>query len=276
MRHMLAGQNLGVTIGRAGQVIDQGEWDIVFCRSFITEYNLYRRGGNNLFPIYLYPDTSKTTLFDTELHTDAPGGRHPNLASTFLTDCSRRLDMEFIPDGKGDLYKTFGPEDILHYMYAIFYSSSYRNRYAAFLKIDFPRLPLTTNANLFRALCERGERLVRLHLIEQFGKALPAYPTEGNNIVEKIEYVEIQDQPEQGRVYINKAQCFDSIPSEVWEFHIGGYQVCEKWLKDRKGQVLSFNDIKHYQRIVAALKETTTLMEQIDEMIEKHGGWPIE
>jgi predicted helicase len=276
MRHMLAGQNLGITIGRAGQVIDQGEWDIVFCSRFITEYNLYRRGGNNLFPIYLYPDTSKTTLFDTELHTDVQGGRRPNLASTFLTDCSRRLGLEFIPDGKGDLYKTFGPEDIVHYMYAIFYSSSYRKRYVAFLKIDFPRLPLTSNPNLFRALCERGERLVRLHLMEQFGKALPAYPVEGNNIVEKIEYVEIQDQPEQGRVYINKVQCFDCIPSEVWEFHIGGYQVCEKWLKDRKGRTLLYEDIQHYQRMVAALAETITLMEKIDETIEEHGGWPIE
>lgn len=184
--------------------------------------------------------------------------------------------MEFIPDGKGNLYKTFGPEDILHYMYAIFYSSGYRSRYAAFLKMDFPRLPLTSDPNLFRALCERGERLLRLHLMEQFGKALPTYPAEGNNIVEKIEYVEIQDQPEQGRVYINKAQCFDGVYSQVWEFHIGGYQVCEKWLKDRKGRVLSFNDIKHYQMIVAALAATIILMEQIDAAIDEYGGWPIE
>ncbi len=112
--------------------------------------------------------------------------------------------------------------------------------------------------------------------MEQFGKALPTYPAEGNNIVEKIEYVERRNQLEQGCVYINKAQYFDGIPPEVWEFHIGGYQICEKWLKDRKGQVLSFNDIKLYQRIVAALIETTSLMKQIDEVIEEHGGWPIE
>jgi len=276
MHHKLATQNLGITIGRAGQVVDQGEWDIVFCSRFITEYNLYRRGGNNLFPIYLYPDTSKATLFDSELQTDAPGGRRPNLAPTFIADCSQRLGMEFLPDGKGDLHKTFGPEDILHYMYALFYSASYRNRYAAFLKIDFPRLPLTSNPHLFRALCERGERLVRLHLMEQFGKALPTYPAEGNNIVEKIEYVERRNQLEQGCVYINIAQYFDGIPPELWESDIGGYQICEKWLKDRKGQVLSFNDIKLYQRIVAALIETTSLMKQIDEVIEEHGGWPIE
>jgi Type ISP C-terminal specificity domain len=66
------------------------------------------------------------------------------------------------------------------------------------------------------------------------------------------------------------------VSPDVWEFHVGGYQVCQKWLKDRKGRVLSFGDIGHYQRIVAALTETTGLMERIDKVIEEHGGWPIE
>jgi hypothetical protein len=85
-----------------------------------------------------------------------------------------------------------------------------------------------------------------------------------------------RDQPEQGRVYISKTQYFDGVPRNIWEFHVGGYQVCQKWLKDRKDQVLSFDDIKHYQHIVAALAETITLMTNIDEVIEEHGGWPIE
>jgi predicted helicase len=257
-------------------VIDQGEWDIVFCTNYITEYNLYRRGGNNLFPLYLYPDASKRTLFDTELHTDAPGGRRPNFAQTFTKDFAERLGMEFIPDGKGNLHKTFGPEDIFHYMYAIFYSPTYRSRYAQFLKIDFPRLPLTSSADLFCELYALGDRLVGLHLMERFGQTKPTYPVDGNNTVEKIEYVEPHSQLEQGRVYINKAQYFDGLSREVWEFHIGGYQVCEKWLKDRKERRLSFDDIQHYQRIVAALAETNILMVKIDETIDEHGGWPIE
>ena len=276
MRHMLAGQNVGITIGRAGQVIDQGEWDIVFCTLNITEYNLYRRGGNNLFPLYLYPDTSKRTLFDIELHENTPGGRRPNLAQTFTKDFSERLDMEFISDGKGDLHKTFGPENILHYMYSIFYSPTYRNRYAQFLKIDFPRLPLTSNPDLFRELCTIGIRLVGLHLMEKFGEHKPNYPVDGNHKVEKVEYTQTNDIPEQGRVWINKTQYFDGVSPEVWEFHVGGYQVCHKWLKDRKGRTLSFDDVKHYQRIVGALAETIILMEQIDEVIDEHGGWPIE
>ena len=77
-------------------------------------------------------------------------------------------------------------------------------------------------------------------------------------------------------MYINKTQYFNGVPAEVWEFYVGGYQVCHKWLKDRKGRTLSYENIQHYQRIVAALAETITLMEKIDETIEEHGGWPIE
>lgn len=80
---------------------------------------------------------------------------------------------------------------------------------------------------------------------------------------------------ETGRVWINPTQYFDGVPEEVWQFHIGGYQVCHKWLKDRKGRRLSYDDIAHYQRIVAALSETIRLMAEIDGAIAAHGGWPI-
>ncbi len=233
------------------------------------------KDGSNAFPLYLFPQPNKNTLFDTNQPSDAHGGRRPNLSSAFITAISHKLNMQFIPDGKGDLQQTFGPEDIFHYMYAVFHSPTYRSRYAEFLKIDFPRLPLTSNTNLFRALCKFGERLVALHLMEQFGANLPTYPIDGNNMVEKVEYLVADKQPEQGRVSINKTQYFDGVPQHIWEFHVGGYQVCHKWLKDRKGRVLSFDDIRHYQRIVAALAETFTLMEQIDVVIAEHGGWPI-
>ena len=117
---------------------------------------------------------------------------------------------------------------------------------------------------------------LELHLMEQYGEHMPNYPEPGNNMVEKVEYTQSTDNPDQGRVWINKTQYFDGVPPEVWEFHVGGYQVCHKWLKDRKGRQLDMNDVVHYERIVGALAETITLMEQIDEVIEEHGGWPIE
>ena len=168
------------------------------------------------------------------------------------------------------------PEDIFTYMYATFHAPSYRERYAEFLKIDFPRLPLTSNTDLFRELCKLGDRLVGLHLMEKFGQITTRYPVSGNDVVEKIDYASSADAPEQGRVWINKTQYIEGVPPEVWEFHIGGYQVCQKWLKDRKGRKLDFNDIKHYQRMVAALAETIELMRQIDEVVDEHGGWPIQ
>jgi len=112
--------------------------------------------------------------------------------------------------------------------------------------------------------------------MEQHGEHKPNYPIDGNHKVEKAEYTQPTDNPDQGRVWINKTQYFDNIPLDVWEFHVGGYQVCHKWLKDRKGHTLSYDDIKHYQQIVGALAETITLMEQIDTKIEEYGGWPIE
>ncbi len=230
--------------------------------------------GSSVFPVYLYPDRNKKGLFDTNESSNALGGRFPNLAPSFISVLTDHLNLEFIPDGKGDLQKTFGPEDTFNFIYAIFYSPSYRTRYAEFLKTDFPRLPLTSNADLFRQLCKLGERLVGLHLMERYGTALPMYPEEGNNKVEKVEYRAVKDQP--GRVYINKTQYFEGVSSEVWNFYVGGYQVCHKWLKDRKERALSYEDIKHYQRMVAALAETIILMEQIDEAIEDQGGWPIE
>ena len=161
-------------------------------------------------------------------------------------------------------------------MYAILHSPTYRLRYAEFLKVDYPRIPLPCNGELFRALCAIGDRLVGLHLMEKYGQNLPIYPEVGDNVVEKVEYSQPSHKTEQGRVYINKIQYFDEVPLEVWDFYIGGFQVCQKWLKDRKGRKLEHYDIQHYRRIVAALAETITLMEQIDATIEERGGWPIE
>ena len=230
---------------------------------------------NYVFPIYLYPlNTARATLFDTDAPTDAPGGRRPNLSPIFIADFAAKLYMQFIPDGKGDREQTFGPEDIFSYIYAVFHSPTYRSRYAEFLKIDFPRLPLTSNPKLFRDLCLLGDELVALHLMEKHGSKITIYPVAGDNSVEKVSYTEpVSD--DKGKVWINKAQYFDGVPKEVWEFHVGGYQVCDKWLKDRKGRQLTYDDLTHYQQVVAALAETMKLMKDIDAAIDKHGGWPV-
>jgi predicted helicase len=260
---------LGIRNARRGNI------DSFFVSNTLVDKDAVSPFDNvSFFPLYIYPDAQEASLFN--IPSNAPGGRRPNLSPAFITDISNKLNMQFIPDGKGDLQTTFGPEDIFNYMYAVFHSPAYRERYAEFLKIDFPRLPLTSNVELFQALCGLGERLVGLHLMEKFGQAMPSFPIKDNDTVEKVEYTQSADRPEMGRVWINKTQYFEGVAPDVWEFHVGGYQVCHKWLKDRKGRPLTNSDKRHYQRIVAALAETITLMEQVDAAIDERGGWPIE
>jgi hypothetical protein len=86
------------------------------------------------------------------------------------------------------------------------------------------------------------------------------FPVAGTNEVETVKYKE-------GKIYINKTQYFENIAPEIWDYYIGGYQPAEKWLKDRKGRALSFEDIEHYQKIITVLKMTIELQTQIDGVV---------
>jgi predicted helicase len=253
-----------------------------YCTNMIGDQcvaaNKTEGGGNSYqFPLYLYPVEKKTQL-------DKSGGkesgiqaimqtqtkREPNFNPEFTKIVSEKLGLEFVEDGRGDLTQTLGPEDIFNYAYAILHSPTYRTRYAEFLKIDFPRLPLTSDKKLFNALAETGAELVALHLMESptLNNIITKYPVSGSNKVEKVNYGEKSQC-----VYINKEQYFEGVPPEVWNFHVGGYQVCQKWLKDRKGRLLNYDDLTHYQRIVVAIKETIRLMAEIDVLIPR---WPLD
>jgi hypothetical protein len=266
MRQMLAGKNLGLATTRSIE-IERG-WEHLFCTNgLITHHTVSIKEVNYLFPLYLY-SAAKADLFDDS----TAGGRRPNLAPEFIADFSARLQLDFVLDGCGDLRKTYGPEDVYHYIYAVFHSPIYRSRYAEFLKGDFPRLPLTRDVTLFRSLCALGEELVALHLMEQLPKLETSYPVAGDNMVDNVRYSEpANDVP--GHVWINQKQYFDNVPPEVWGYHIGGYQVCHKWLKDRKGRQLSYDDLTHYRSIVSALARTIELQAAIDDAI---GEWPLQ
>jgi hypothetical protein len=222
----------------------------------------------------------------------ANDGRTPNLSPAFIAEMEGKLGLRFRPiqrvDGVDGVDGEFGPEDVFHYIYTILHSPTYRARYAEFLKIDFPRVPLTGDVGLFWALAGLGRELVGLHLLESpaVNGFITRYPVPGDNRVEKgypqytietgrdVPPVEtFRRNVSTGRVHINKTQYFEGAPQEVWEFHVGGYQVLEKWLKDRRGRQLSYDDLTHYQRVVAALKRTMDLMGEIDGVIP---GWPIE
>jgi predicted helicase len=276
MQHMLA-DNMGIITTR--QTRDQ--WDAIASRNICGHKSCAAYDINFLSPLYLYPteNTAKQkSLLDLSPWPadEAHGGRTPNLNPEFVAEMTQKLGLTFTPNAAGDLQTTFGPEEIFHYIYAIFHNPTYRTRYAEFLKIDFPRVPITSDVALFRSLCGLGKELVGLHLLEspQVGQFITRYPVAGDNRLEKgyPKYVPPQnDKP--GRIHINKSQFFEGISPEVWEFLIGGYQVLDKWLKDRQGRQLSHDDLTHYQQVAVALQKTIEWMEKIDDAIPK---WPVE
>ncbi|TMQ74932.1 adenine specific DNA methyltransferase [Candidatus Accumulibacter phosphatis] len=161
--------------------------------------------------------------------------------------------------------------EMFSYVYAVLHSPTYRTRYAGALGIEFPKVPAACPRAVLDNLIRLGSDLVALHLLEspKLAQPITAFIGGGNPVVEKISW-------SRDAVWVDKAQTigFQGVPENVWNFHIGGYQVCEKWLKDRKGRTLSNDDIAHYQKIVVALSETIRLMAEIDRVIDAHGGWP--
>jgi predicted helicase len=293
--HVAHKENLCFGIGRQGLAVNDPLWSLMCLSAYPIDTNVFRRGGVNVYPLYVYPqvdgeDGGQAKLaVETSPWPAGKQGRRPNLSPEFVAAIEERIGLTFISDGKGDMKRTFGPEDVFNYIYAVLHSPTYRSRYAEFLKSDFPRVPLTSDVKLFGGLCNLGAALVELHLLESpmLQTPIARYPVKGSNIVEKgfPEYVAAAysiDQPipdpKECRVYINgplgsdKAQYFKGVPPEVWEFHIGGYQVCEKWLKDRRGRTLTYDDQLHYCKVVTALAETIRLMTEIDAAIPK---WPI-
>lgn len=269
MKHFLIGENLNLVTVR--KTPPQSKCNFFMVTDKIISNGVIRSDNQSIdtsFPLYLYP-TNKPTLDNNVINHSHE--RKPNLSPEFITQFSQKLDLEFISDGKGDKTKTFGPEDIFNYIYAIFHAPIYRQRYAEFLKIDFPRVPLTANAALFWELVIKGDKLVKYHLMKETGTEISTYPIPGSDLVEQVKYHENHQQ-----IWINAEQYFDQVPQQIWNFYIGGYQVCQKWLKDRKGRQLNFDDISHYQNIISIISETIKIMEHIDQIIDKYGGFPLE
>jgi hypothetical protein len=214
----------------------------------------------NVYPLW---------LFENSLLRDY--SKRPNFNPNFLKLLSKQLRCR--QEGQFGLPQNTTPEDIFYNMYAIFHSPTYRSRYAEFLKIDFPHLPLTSNLDLFRSLTEKGAELVSLHLLDGtiFDFRDSIFAGHPSPVVGKG-----YPRHENNTVWVNPESGFMDVSQDVWEFHIGGYQVCHKWLKDRRGRQLSQEDITHYQKITIALRETIRLMGEVDEVIDYAGGWPIK
>jgi predicted helicase len=171
--------------------------------------------------------------------------------------------------------------DVFGYLFALLHSPAYRQRYEAHLRTNFPRLPLPSSLDLFRPLTHLGRELIALHLMEspKLDHFITTYTGPKNPEVGRVGWSDDTvwldaSATKKGQPATPGTIGFRGVPEDVWNFHIGGYQVCEKWLKDRKGRRLTKDNIEHYQKIVTALNETIHLMGEIDKVIDQNGGWP--
>ncbi len=263
MQHVLTLSNKAMIFNRqivGDKVSHFGVSRIPICHG---TFYLGNKGQDYLAPLYIRQDETLAKYSSKWL---------PNLTREFVAAINLRL---------GQYAEQFEPEQIFNYIYAVFHSPTYRTRYTEFLKIDFPRLPLTSSLDLFRSLAKLGDELVALHLMEspKLDNHITKWIGVGIPVIERVAWCEKTvwiDAPacRKGAKQQPGTQGFHVVPEEVWNFHVGGYQVCEKWLKDRKGRTLSKDDIEHYHKIVVALHETIRLMAEIDKVIDQHGGWP--
>ena len=250
MPHLLL-ENIAVCVCR---IVKSPMWQHALITDEITENSYISNRtseSGHIFPLYLYPNPEELGI-STE--------RSLNFQPAFLTVLSEALELP--QTAPFNLPEGISPEEILAYIYAILYSPTYRERYYEFLKYDFPRIPLPQDIAQFRTLAALGQRLIDAHLLKDVPRPEGAptshrFEGEGDGVVSKPRYAD-------GKVWINPTQHFTDVSEEVWEYKIGAYQVCEKWLKDRKGEVLRHQDVRQYRAILVAIAETLAVMAEID------------
>lgn len=241
MSNILNRENLGLNLIRR---LRDPIWEHVYITSFVTNKDILSlRDNSYFFPLYLYPEKSKSKLYKAE--------RISNFSPAFVKAIEDSLN------------KKPSSEEIFYYIYAILYCPIYRKRYEEFLKIDFPRIPLPSNYRHFQKLSKLGQELIDLHLLKHpaLSSIEISFPKGGSNKVEKVRYEE-----KAKRLHINKDQYFANVIKDVWEYRIGAYQVMEKYLKDRKGRKLSLDEINHYLKIAKAIRLTMEIQKKIDKI----------
>jgi len=246
MRHMME-ENIGFLFTRPQS--PKYEFSVIVSDKIIDQCAIGNKsagaGISYVAPLYLYPNKDKKDLFSHKKGVK----KQPNFSPEILSAFSEVFKKEPTT------------EEIFYYIYGVLYSNIFCTKYAEFLKTDFPRVPFTKDYKLFTKMRGYGERLVDLHLLKskEIDPPTAKFKGKAENKVEKVSYQE-------KKVVINKDQYFEGITEEVWKYQIGGYQVCNKWLKDRKGRILSLDDIRHYCKVVTAIKHTIEIQKEIDKL----------
>ena len=278
MSHMLH-ENLALILPR--RVETAMPWGHAFISQKIVEHvAVSLKTIDYCFPLFLYEEDSTTggrprgRGFGQMMMAFEPKAEYKTGAKSALlqflsneeTEAKRRSNINpLLREAFTHVYRRdVTPEEIFCYIYAVLYSDRYRKKYAEFLKTDFARVPFTKDYKLFRKLAEKGEELIELHLLKSKKPAKAECEGSGELRVVKVSY-----DAKKRRVHINHDKYFTGVPSEVWEYHIGGYQVAEKWLKDHKGRMLSAEEITTYAKVVTAIAETIRIQESLDDLFKQ-------
>lgn len=252
-KHFVNKSNIGLTVCKQFKAGDK--YTHVFVTNNMVESSYVSNKTSEItscFPLYLYENSENIEGLCCE--------KIPNFNKEIVEKIQEKIQIKL------------NPLELFEYIYAVLHSPTYRNKYKEFLKTDFPKIPYPKNKEVFYKLSSYGEKLRELHLMEasETENFISSYPVSGDSkITTKIHAKdwELYDKENQlGRIWINQEQYFEGIPLKVWEFYIGGYQPAQKWLKDRVGRTLSFDDILHYQKIIVALNETDRIMKEIDKI----------
>ena len=241
------------------------------------------KGVESLYPLFISvgKETSKFIQNTNSLKSWKPNnGIIPNLNHPFVQLLSKRLKYKFkhekghgtrscwvVRSIKKDILTPF---DVFCYGYAVFYSNHYRTKYSDYIMKSYPKLQFTTDRKLFSELATAGSKLIQSHLLEF--EQLKPLEIVGENFMLEAGYPKHVEQ----EIHLNKDTKIKNISNELWDYKIGVHRVLEKWLKDRKGKVLSQDDIQHYGKIIQAVKQTLVHVEEIDDIIQNKGGFPLE
>lgn len=255
MQHLLH-DNLAINTIR----INRDYLFAIYVTNTITDKTLLSSKDDvNVFPLYLYPNENGDPSTSLHFAQDDKLQRKPNLDEKIWSKIDKSVKLKTTP------------EQVFDYIYGVLHTPSYREKYKEFLKIDFPRIPFPENKEEFERIVSIGNKLRKLHLMEEIPPQKTSFDIEGDNVVTDVKYEkEIPGQAvndNYGKVYINKTQYFANVPELAWNFYIGGYQPAQKWLKDRKNRTLTYDDISHYRKIIAILIETHKLMQKLDEKL---------
>jgi predicted helicase len=241
-------RNVGLLLPRQ---LSKNEFKHVFCSNLIPEMcaiSTATKEQNQLFPLYLYLNASMDSK-------EADLTKEENFSKEFRSEIDSRY-------GKG-----ISPEEILGYIYSVLHSPSYRKKYVEFLKIEFPRIPLAKDRKTFSQIAALGNELIQIHLLEMSpDSGYGDFIGKGDNSVEKINYSEDEKT---GNLYINKNQYFTNVPKELYDFYIGGYQVIDKYLKERRGRTLTIDEVDNITSIINAVAFTIDQMSEIDKLTKE-------